>query len=55
MKIGVIGAGTMGAGIAQVLAEYEYEVVMRDINETFVKRGVGIITKNLDKGVQKAS
>lgn len=53
MKIGVTGAGTMGAGIAQVLAEYEYEVVMRDINETFVKRGVGIITKNLDKGVQK--
>lgn len=53
MKIGVIGAGTMGAGIAQVLAQSGHEVVMRDINKAFVNRGMGIITKNLDRGVQK--
>ncbi len=53
MKIGVIGAGTMGAGITQVLAQSGYEVVMRDIKEDFVSRGMGIITKNLDRGVQK--
>lgn len=52
-KIGVIGSGTMGSGIAQVLAEYGYEIILRDINEEFVNRGISLITKNLNKKVEK--
>ncbi|MFT9497593.1 3-hydroxybutyryl-CoA dehydrogenase [Anaerosolibacter sp.] len=52
-KIGVIGAGTMGAGIAQVLAQSGYEVVLRDIKEEFVDRGLGGIAKNFDRSIQK--
>ncbi len=53
MKIFVLGAGTMGSGIVQTFAGSGYEVIMRDIEENFVKRGLGIITKNLEKNVQK--
>lgn len=52
-KIGIIGSGTMGSGIAQVLAEYGYEIILRDINEEFINRGIGLITKNLNKKVEK--
>lgn len=53
MKIFVLGAGTMGAGIVQTFAQSGYEVIMRDIEERFVQRGVETITKNLEKSVQK--
>ncbi|MCG8539671.1 MAG: 3-hydroxybutyryl-CoA dehydrogenase [Clostridia bacterium] len=53
MKIFVLGAGTMGSGIVQVFASAGYEVVMRDIEEKFVERGLGIVTKNLDRSVKK--
>lgn len=53
MKIFVLGAGTMGSGIVQTFAQSGYEVVMRDIEEKFVERGLGIITKNLDRSVKK--
>lgn len=53
MKIFILGAGTMGSGIAQVFAQAGYEVTMRDIKEEFVQRGLGIITKNLDRHVKK--
>ena len=53
MKIFVLGAGTMGSGIVQVFANAGYEVVMRDIEEKFVERGLGIVTKNLDRSVKK--
>ena len=52
-KIGVIGAGTMGNGIAQVASQAGYEVVMRDIEEGFVKKDLGAITKNLQRSVDK--
>lgn len=52
-KIVVVGAGTMGAGIAQVVAEAGYDVVMGDINDELVQRGFGIIQKNVDKAVEK--
>ena len=51
--IGVIGAGTMGSGIAQVAAEAGFQVIMRDIEDSFVKRGLGIIEKNLNRAVEK--
>ncbi len=51
--IGVIGAGTMGSGIAQVAAEAGYEVIMRDIEDNFVHRGMTNINKNLGRAVDK--
>ena len=51
--IGVIGAGTMGAGIAQACAQAGFKVVMRDIAEKFVNNGLNIINKNLDREVKK--
>jgi 3-hydroxybutyryl-CoA dehydrogenase len=52
-KIGVIGAGTMGNGIAQVAAQIGCEVVMLDIEESFVDRGLKSIDKFLSKSVEK--
>lgn len=52
-KIGVLGAGTMGAGIAQAFAVKGYEVIVRDIKEEFVQKGLGIINKNLSRLVSK--
>lgn len=51
--IGVVGAGTMGNGIAQVAARAGYEVVMRDVDEEFLRRGVGSIDKSLQRDVDK--
>ncbi|WP_353892750.1 3-hydroxybutyryl-CoA dehydrogenase [Proteinivorax hydrogeniformans] len=53
MKICVLGAGTMGAGIAQVFAQKGNEVILRDIKEDFVDNGIATITKNLDRSVKK--
>lgn len=52
-KIVVVGAGTMGAGIAQVVADAGYDVVMGDISEELVKRGFDLIEKSLSKAVEK--
>jgi 3-hydroxybutyryl-CoA dehydrogenase len=53
MKIFVLGAGTMGAGIAQAFAAKGYEVILRDIKDEFVDRGLAGINKNLSKLVAK--
>lgn len=52
-KVCVIGAGTMGAGIAQAFAAKGYEVVLRDIKEEFIARGIAGIDKGLSKLVEK--
>jgi 3-hydroxybutyryl-CoA dehydrogenase len=52
-KIGVVGAGTMGNGIAQIAAQIGCEVVMRDIEDSFVDRGIKSIDKFLAKSVEK--
>jgi 3-hydroxybutyryl-CoA dehydrogenase len=52
--IGVIGAGTMGNGIAQVAARAGYAVVLRDVNDQFLERGMLAIGKSLDRDVQKS-
>ena len=52
-KIGVCGAGTMGNGIAHVFAQHGFEVIMRDVKEEFVERGMKTIDKNLQRGVNK--
>ncbi len=48
-RIGVVGAGTMGSGIAQVAATTGYDVVMRDIESEFVDRGFDSITNSLER------
>ncbi|MBW2031066.1 MAG: 3-hydroxyacyl-CoA dehydrogenase family protein [Deltaproteobacteria bacterium] len=52
-KIGVVGAGTMGNGIAQVAAQIGCSVVMRDIEDGFVEKGMANIEKFLTKSVEK--
>lgn len=52
-KVCIIGAGTMGAGIAQAFASSGFEVVLRDIQAEFVDRGISIIQKNISRLVEK--
>ena len=52
-RVAVLGAGQMGAGIAQVSACAGYEVVMIDISQEFVDRGMGTISSSLEKLVSK--
>ena len=52
-KIMVIGAGQMGAGIAQVSIVAGYDVILNDINDTFTNKGLGLIDANLTKDVGK--
>lgn len=53
MKVMVIGSGTMGSGIAEVFISNGHEVILRDISEDIVDKGVKLITKNLDRKVSK--
>ncbi|GAA0675604.1 MULTISPECIES: 3-hydroxybutyryl-CoA dehydrogenase [Clostridium] len=52
-KVFVLGAGTMGAGIVQAFAQNGFEVIVRDIKDEFVERGLAGIEKNLSKLVAK--
>lgn len=58
MKIMVLGAGTMGAGIVQTAAQAGFTVVVRDIKQEFVDNGIAgidkLLTKNVDKGKMTA-
>ena len=49
----VIGAGQMGGGIAQVAAQAGYSVILNDIKEEFVNRGLSVMEKNLRRSVEK--
>ena len=53
-RVCIIGAGTMGSGIAQVTAEHSFETVLTDINEELVRRGMetvtGFLMRKVDKG-----
>jgi 3-hydroxybutyryl-CoA dehydrogenase len=53
-KVGVIGAGTMGNGIAHVFASFGYKVVLVDVEQRFLDKGLATITKNLGRLVEKA-
>ncbi|HPC43484.1 MAG TPA: 3-hydroxyacyl-CoA dehydrogenase NAD-binding domain-containing protein, partial [Spirochaetota bacterium] len=52
-KLCVIGAGTMGAGIAQVAVEKGVKVAIRDIEDRFVEKGLGTIRNFLGRKVEK--
>lgn len=51
--VGILGAGTMGSGIAKVFARAGFEVVLRDIKTEYVDRGLEKINKNLSRDVKK--
>jgi 3-hydroxybutyryl-CoA dehydrogenase len=51
--IGVIGAGTMGNGIAQVAARFGYSVILRDVKEEFLERGMRAVERSLQRDVDK--
>ena len=53
MKVGVIGSGTMGAGIVQVLAMHGHEVVMNARHQESVDKGIAKVEKSLAKLVAK--
>lgn len=52
--IGVIGSGTMGNGIAQVAARSGFNVIMRDLTDDFLQRGLATIDKSLQRDVDKS-
>jgi enoyl-CoA hydratase/3-hydroxyacyl-CoA dehydrogenase len=52
-KIGIVGAGTMGSGIAQKTAQSGLDVVLMDLKDEYVERGLAGIRKMLDKGVER--
>jgi 3-hydroxybutyryl-CoA dehydrogenase len=52
-RIGVIGAGLMGAGIAQVAAQSGFEVTLMDVETRFLDKGISTIEKNLKRTVEK--
>jgi 3-hydroxybutyryl-CoA dehydrogenase len=53
-RVGVVGAGTMGNGIAHVFARAGYSVVLCDVEQRFLNRGLETIIKNLDREVAKS-
>jgi 3-hydroxybutyryl-CoA dehydrogenase len=52
-NISVVGAGTMGNGIAHVFAQYGFSVVLHDVQEEFIERGLTTIQSNLDRQIKK--
>ena len=52
-KVMIIGSGQMGSGIAQVFAQSGFTVYLNDIKDEFVERGIGNITKQLTRSVEK--
>src|SRR5512146_2510698 len=52
-RVGVLGAGTMGNGIAHVLARSGYEVILCDVEQCFLDRALETISKNLEREVAK--
>jgi 3-hydroxybutyryl-CoA dehydrogenase len=54
-KVGVLGAGLMGHGIAQVAAQAGYEVVLREVDDGALQKGIGKIEKQLARAVEKGN
>ena len=54
-NVTVIGAGTMGNGIAHVFAQYGFKVILNDVKQEFIDRGLNAIKSNLDRQVKKGT
>ncbi len=53
IKVGVVGSGLMGSGIAQVAAQAGYDVILNDVETKFIEKGLKGIEKNLSRDVEK--
>ncbi len=54
-KVLVIGAGTMGTGVAHSFAQYGFDVMLHDVTPTLIDKGIKAITGNLDRQIKKAT
>jgi len=54
-SVTVVGAGTMGNGIAHVFAQYGFSVTLHDVKQEFIDRGVATIRGNLDRQIKKGT
>ena len=54
-RVGVIGFGTMGRGIVQVIAEHGFEVIVKEVKQDLITKGICFIEKMLDRGVEKGN
>ena len=54
-RIMVVGSGTMGAGIAQMAAQAGYKVILRDVDEKFLSKGMETIRNSLERFVKKGT
>jgi 3-hydroxybutyryl-CoA dehydrogenase len=52
-RVGVLGCGLMGSGIAQVCAQAGYETIVREVSDDLVEKGIGGISRQLGKAVEK--
>ena len=52
-RVGVVGCGLMGSGIAQVVATAGIDTLVLEMNEELLQKGLGRLEKNLDRAVQK--
>ena len=52
-KVTVVGAGTMGNGIAHVFAQHGFSVVLTDVRKDLIERGLAVIGGNLERQVKK--
>jgi 3-hydroxybutyryl-CoA dehydrogenase len=52
-KVGVLGCGLMGAGIAEVCARSGYQTVVREVSESLLEKGLGRLNRSMDKAVEK--
>jgi len=53
-KVGIVGFGQMGSGIGQVSAGKGYQVIAREVSDELVQKGIGSITRNLDKAIARS-
>ena len=54
-KVGVVGCGLMGSGIAEVAAKANFDVVVREVSDELIKAGRDRIQKSLDRAVEKGN
>ncbi|MCS7245683.1 MAG: 3-hydroxybutyryl-CoA dehydrogenase [candidate division WOR-3 bacterium] len=53
IKVGVVGSGTMGSGIAHVFAQYGYSVVISDLSDDILKKAINTISENIERQIKK--
>ena len=54
-SVGIVGAGTMGSGIAHIASLSQFSVLLMDINDQLVEKGINSINSNMDRQIKKAS